>query len=292
MSGLWRQGEELRCRQGDGHERREEESCRSAIRRSRWWPTPGGRPRPRSTRCQSSGMRGRMPRCRAPAIAEMLKEGLDAEQAFVGNQSGDAQGAIAGAAKKIEAVYAYPFQNHALHGADERDGALYARTVRSVGADAERRSRVRGDAGGLGPPGRQVRGLQDPPRRRFRAARCVPRLRHASRAHRQADAWHAGQDALVARRGHAARALSPGHAMQARRRPGRQQQPDRPAHAHLRAVDSCRGAAGSPAERARPGHVPGSQPQRGVHAGLHGPEPVDRPRDAQYARAAPASGAG
>jgi len=47
------------------------------------------------------------------SIAEMLKAGLDAEQAFVGNQNGDAKGALAGAAKRIEAVYAYPFQNHA-----------------------------------------------------------------------------------------------------------------------------------------------------------------------------------
>jgi isoquinoline 1-oxidoreductase beta subunit len=46
-------------------------------------------------------------------IADMLKAGLDAEQAFVRNQNGDAKAAIAGAAKKIEAVYAYPFQNHA-----------------------------------------------------------------------------------------------------------------------------------------------------------------------------------
>lgn len=46
-------------------------------------------------------------------IAEMLKAGLDADQAFVANQNGDAKAAIAGAAKKIEAVYAYPFQNHA-----------------------------------------------------------------------------------------------------------------------------------------------------------------------------------
>ena len=46
-------------------------------------------------------------------IAKFLKEGLDAEQAFVGNKNGDVKAAIAGAAKKVEAVYAYPYQNHA-----------------------------------------------------------------------------------------------------------------------------------------------------------------------------------
>jgi isoquinoline 1-oxidoreductase subunit beta len=46
-------------------------------------------------------------------IADMLKEGLDAEQAFVGNKAGDAKTALAGAAKKVEAVYSYPYQNHA-----------------------------------------------------------------------------------------------------------------------------------------------------------------------------------
>jgi isoquinoline 1-oxidoreductase subunit beta len=47
------------------------------------------------------------------SIAEVLKEGLSAEQTFVHNEAGDAKGAIAASAKKIEAIYAYPYQNHA-----------------------------------------------------------------------------------------------------------------------------------------------------------------------------------
>jgi isoquinoline 1-oxidoreductase beta subunit len=47
------------------------------------------------------------------SIAEVLKAGLDAEHAFVGNQNGDVKAAIANAAKKVEAVYSYPYQNHA-----------------------------------------------------------------------------------------------------------------------------------------------------------------------------------
>ncbi|MFM7848169.1 MAG: molybdopterin cofactor-binding domain-containing protein [Rubrivivax sp.] len=46
-------------------------------------------------------------------IAATLKAGLDAQQAVVGNANGDAKAAIAGAVRKLEAVYAYPFQNHA-----------------------------------------------------------------------------------------------------------------------------------------------------------------------------------
>ena len=44
----------------------------------------------------------------------VLEEGLDETQpAFVGNANGDVKAAIASAAKKIEAVYDYPYQNHA-----------------------------------------------------------------------------------------------------------------------------------------------------------------------------------
>lgn len=47
------------------------------------------------------------------SIAAWLKEGLDAPQAVVGNQAGDVKAALANAARVVENVYSYPFQNHA-----------------------------------------------------------------------------------------------------------------------------------------------------------------------------------
>jgi isoquinoline 1-oxidoreductase beta subunit len=47
------------------------------------------------------------------SVAQMLKAGLDANDAVVGNQNGDAKAALASAARRIEAVYSYPHQNHA-----------------------------------------------------------------------------------------------------------------------------------------------------------------------------------
>jgi len=46
-------------------------------------------------------------------IAAMLKTGLDAPEAVVGHEAGQAKEALAGAARTLEAVYAYPYQNHA-----------------------------------------------------------------------------------------------------------------------------------------------------------------------------------
>jgi isoquinoline 1-oxidoreductase beta subunit len=46
-------------------------------------------------------------------IADMLAEGLEAEDAFVGTEVGDAKGAIARGGKVITATYAFPYQNHA-----------------------------------------------------------------------------------------------------------------------------------------------------------------------------------
>jgi isoquinoline 1-oxidoreductase subunit beta len=47
------------------------------------------------------------------SIAKWLAEGLDGGPAYVGNSNGDVKSALAGAAKTIEAVYNYPYQNHA-----------------------------------------------------------------------------------------------------------------------------------------------------------------------------------
>jgi isoquinoline 1-oxidoreductase beta subunit len=45
-------------------------------------------------------------------VTAMLREGLTASEAYVGNKVGDAKSAIEGAAKKVEATYAYPWQYH------------------------------------------------------------------------------------------------------------------------------------------------------------------------------------
>jgi isoquinoline 1-oxidoreductase beta subunit len=47
------------------------------------------------------------------SIATWLSEGLEGGQAYVGNSNGDVNAALAGAVKKVEAVYSYPYQNHA-----------------------------------------------------------------------------------------------------------------------------------------------------------------------------------
>lgn len=48
----------------------------------------------------------------ADIVADIV-EGLTAEQAFVGNENGDVKAGLAGATKRVEATYSYPFLNHA-----------------------------------------------------------------------------------------------------------------------------------------------------------------------------------
>ena len=55
---------------------------------------------------------GELGKVSSDTINATLKEGLAADQAFVGNKAGDAKAAIAGAAKKVEATYSFPYQHH------------------------------------------------------------------------------------------------------------------------------------------------------------------------------------
>ena len=55
---------------------------------------------------------GKLGEVQQETINAMLKEGLDAPEAFVGNKAGDAKAAIDGAAKKVTATYSFPYQHH------------------------------------------------------------------------------------------------------------------------------------------------------------------------------------
>ena len=94
-------------------------------------------------RCRSSGTKATNAKVNSATITKWLAEGLDkAQPAFVGNPNGDVKAAIAGAAKKVEAVYYYPYQNHAAMEPMNAT-ALYTRTNAKSGAarrTAKRRS--------------------------------------------------------------------------------------------------------------------------------------------------------
>ena len=140
------------------------------------------------------------------------------------------------AVKKVEAVYNYPYQNHAtmepmnataLYTADkcevwcgtQNGEAAFAATLEASGLPADKcdvHKQMLGTR--LWPPG-------------------PDRLCPAGGGDRQADAGHADQTDLVARGGHDARPLSSDHAVQDDRRLRCRQQPDRAAYADIRAID-------------------------------------------------------
>ena len=135
-----------------------------------------------------------------------LTEGLDdAQPAFVGNAERRRQGRRSPAPpKKVEAVYNYPYQNHAtmepmnataLYTADkcevwsgtQNGEAAFAATLEASGLPADKCDVHKQMLGG----GFGRRGQSDYVR--------------PGGGDRQADAGHAGQAVVVARRGHAAR---------------------------------------------------------------------------------------
>jgi len=139
-------------------------------------------------RGNAKGRRARRP------IAEFVKTGLDAPSKPISatrpatlppaNQRGAAR-------PKVEAVYNYPFQNHAHDGADERDGALHTADRCEVWGPSQKN----GEAGNSRPsssrsglPAEKCDFLQGHPRRRPSAGRRPLRLCAPGRAGRQGDA--------------------------------------------------------------------------------------------------------
>ncbi len=196
-------------------------------------------------------------------FAAVLKAGLDATDAVVGNENGNARAALAVGAAQDRGGLFVPAPEPRDDGADERDGAMDAGALRGVDTDAERRGGARRRLRSRGPAARQVRRLQASAGRRVRPARRRPRLGAPGRRDREGDAGHAGEAPLDARRGHDARPLSPGDAMQADRRPRRGRQRDRAPHAHLGPVDRRGDLSAEHQGRQGPGRVPGSQSARG-----------------------------
>ncbi len=190
-------------------------------------------------------------------IADVLKAGLDATKyTAVGNKAGDAAAAIAGAAKKIEAVYTTPNLHHVTmepmnctaKWTEERcevwvptqnGDASLAACAEAAGLKPEQCEVYKLHLGG----GFGRRGFQD----------------YVTKAvsSRQADPRRADQARLEPRGGHAA-GLFPAHLpMQAVGRSRRQRRPRWTFDAHLRAVDLGHGGAGPHGEWRRLDHFPG-----------------------------------
>ena len=215
------------------------------------------------------------------SIAEWLKAGLDAPEAFVGNQNGDAKAAIAGAAKKVEAVYGYPYLNHApmepmnataLYTPDKCEVWVPTQNGEASFAAAVAASELPTDKV-------DVYKLDRPARR-------LPGLRHPGRPYRQADAGHASEAVVDARGRHAAGPVPSGHAVQAGGRVRRQQQPDRPAHAPVRPVDPGKRTPAYARQGQGQPDFPGSLARGRTCVRLFYSEPADRPFDAQSAHQA------
>ncbi len=261
LSGLRRQGQELRCRSHRQPPRREEGGGGGRQRGGgggRHLVACEDRARCAAHRlgrgCQRHGQQQRV--CRSAEGRSRRARGRGRQQPWR-----RARGAGGGAAP-VRGGVCLPAPEPRDDGDDERHRALDAHALRGLDADAERRGRARRHVRGGRAAGGAMRGLQDQPRRRLRPARCGARLGAPGGGHRQGTARHAGQADLVARRGHAPRPLPPGDDVQAQGRAGRAGPPDGAAHAHLGPVDPGGRVPAEHPERPRPGGLPGPQRRR------------------------------
>jgi len=119
-------------------------SLRSASPLSPSWPITGGRRRlPLDAMPVSWDEGDKRKGPRAPPSRSCSRAALMLSRAFVGNENGNAKQAIANAVKKVEAVYAFPYQNHATMEPMNATRGVYGGSLRGMGADAERRGHAR-----------------------------------------------------------------------------------------------------------------------------------------------------
>ncbi len=170
-------------------------------------------------------------------FAAVLKAGLDANDAVVGNEVGNARAALASAPKRVEAVYSYPHQNHATM---EPMNATARWTperceVWTPTQNGEAALAAASEAAGLPLAKCDVYKLLLGGGFGRRGA-VHDWVRQVVR-NREGDAGDACEAPLDARRGHDARPLSSRDAMQADRRRRCRRQRDGAPHAHLGSVD-------------------------------------------------------
>ena len=216
LPGVRRQGEERRRRGDREAPRREEGRARRRLR---------GRGRRRHLVAREDRARraadrmGRRPE-RQGVERQRRRDAEGRARCARGRASatrvGDARRRSPAAAAQDRGGLLVPAPEPRDDGADERDGALDARALRGLDADAERRGRARRHVGGRRPAARaSARSTSCYLGGGFGRRGAVHDWVRQAVAIAKADAGHAGQADLVARRGHAARPLPPGHAVQA-----------------------------------------------------------------------------
>jgi len=167
--------------------------------------TATGRPKRAGTRSPSRGTRARPAACRARVSRSCFAQ--QAGQAgAVARHDGDAQGALPGAAAKLDAVYELPYLAHADHGADELHRPRAPRWCRYLGANAvpDRAQGVGAGIGGVPPEKVKVHTTYLGVASAGGSSSTSSRKRSRRPGHR-----HPGEGDLVPGRRHPERAVSP-----------------------------------------------------------------------------------